>query len=384
MRVLLTIHHLLDKNAGAPGGVLRLAEVYRSMGHEVNVLSFDDMPKKIPRKLVQIVFPWFVLRRVGRMARELDVIDASSGDAWVCLERRAWQRGAFRRPLFVTHSHGLEHSNHLQERENARRGLVKLSWKYPLYHGGFRLREVTRSFRRADLALFLNQHDLQYAVEKLGVPRERARLTANGLSSEFLNLPFERTPDAAEGSVRIAQVSTYLPRKGIQYGVPALGRILSRYPEVRVSFFGTGCPAENVLRDFAPDVRDRVHVVSSFDNDSLPVLLRGHQIKLLPTLSEGLSVALLEAMSCGLSPVTTDVPGASDLVEPEVDGLVVPARDPAAIEEALRRLIEDRSLLDRLRRNAYEKAQVRGWAKVAAERLALYKEFSARRRAGPP
>lgn len=134
---------------------------------------------------------------------------------------------------------------------------------------------------------------------------------------------------------------------------------------------------EHVLRDFDPAIRPRVIVIPSFSNRDLPALLRGYQIKLFPTLFEGFSKALLEAMSCGLAAVTTDLPGLSGFVSTGIDGLTIEPRNPKAIEGALRTLIQDRALLDRMRRSARQKAQSYGWNQIAARRLAAYEEFIA-------
>jgi glycosyltransferase involved in cell wall biosynthesis len=374
------MHAWLDRNTGIAGVIIRLAEQYQDMGHGVTILSFDDISASIPSKRAGLVFPWLVASRIGRLAQELDVVDASSGDNWVWLERCAWRRPAPKRPvLCATHSHGLEHLAHLRRMEDADRRKLALSWKYPFYHGGFRLQEVARSFERADLALFLNQHELRYAVKTLNVAPERARLVANGLSPAFLGLPFEETSSEPDGHIGIAQVGVYMEHKGIQHGAPALNRILKQYPRVRAGFFGTRCVPDVVLQDFDPEIRDRIRVVPEFENGDLPSLLRGYQIKLFPTLCEGFGIALVEAMSCGLAPVTTDVPGPTEIVVPGVEGLIVAPRSTKDIEDALRLLIEDRDLLDCLRRNAYRKAQRYSWRRIAAERLAIYEEFRTRK-----
>ena len=203
-------------------------------------------------------------------------------------------------------------------------------------------------------------------------------MIANGMPESFLHLPFERTPDADDDVIRIAQVSTYIPRKGIRYGSPALNRILVHYPQVQVSFFGTDCsesPDPNaVYADFDPGVRDRIKVVPRYRHETLPTLLKGHQIKLLPSTSEGFGMALIEAMACGLAPVTTATPGPMAIVKNGYDAIVVPPRDSEAIEQAIERLIRDRAHLDQLRHNAYATAQNYSWACISQNTLVFYEE----------
>ena len=56
---------------------------------------------------------------------------------------------------------------------------------------------------------------------------------------------------------------------------------------------------------------------------------------------EGLSNALIEAMMVGLACITTDYPGARELIENEKTGLVVPMNDPDALAQAIMKLIEN-------------------------------------------
>lgn len=372
MNILLTIHHDLDPHSGAAGSVLALGRAYQQLGHEVTYYAFNDLPSWVPDKATGVLFPELLAAHVlsQHAKRPFDVIDASTGDAWVW---GTWlQHFAKSRPLLVTRSHGLEHAVHLQNLEDAARGQLHLSWKYPLYWGGFRLWEVARSLRCADLVFLLNRQDLKYATERLGVHPDRANVCLNGISDALLNLPFEpASPDAPR--IGIALIGTYILRKGIQYSVPALNAVLRRYPQVFVSFLGTGCSEEQVHKDFEPIVRDRVQVIPRFDQAKLPSLLKGHQIKLFAPLCEGFGKALVEAMACGLAPVTTAAAGPLEVVQDGQDAIVVPLRDSQAIERAIARLIDNSAERARIQQNAHQTAQKYNWMRFAQARLTLYK-----------
>ena len=377
MKIVFTCHYSFDPNAGAAGVTWRLGEAYRKAGHEVEYYSFDDVPQSL-RRLKVALFPEFVAHYLLRshQRHSIDVIDASTGDAW--LWGFALQRFQRKRPLLVARCHGLEHLEHLEYLEESRRGNLKLSWKYPLYRGSIRLWEAGTSMRCADLALFLNRRDRAFAIDHLGVPRDRAHVIANGIPDALLNLPLEPTPSESE-PIRIAQVSSYIIRKGIQYGSPALNAILHRHPTVELSLLGTERPAEEVYADFDPSLHSRIKVVPYYENAQLPMLLKGHHIKVLPTIAEGFGVALLEAMACGLAPVTTDAPGPSEIVQNGKTGLIVPCRDRTQFEQAIERLLSDRPFLDRLRQNAHAHAQRFSWSKLSHSTLALYQSVPSTR-----
>jgi glycosyltransferase involved in cell wall biosynthesis len=350
MKILLTIHHNLDPNAGAPGVTWQLGQQYQMLGHEVQFYSFDNLPSKIVGKAKSIVFPWFVATHVSRLVKQqnIDVVDASTGDAWVWM--KMFKNSTKNSPLLVTRAHGLEHTSHLHNLDEFQQGNLHLSWKYGLYGGGFRLWEVATSLRYSDLVLQLNRHDLEYAIEKLGVKSERLHLVDNGVPETFFDLPFEPTPISKDSTICIAQIGTYLTRKGIKYSVPALNSVLARYPQVKVSFLGTGVSEAEVHADFEQSVCNRIHVIPSF------------------------SMAIIEAMACGLAPVTTSIAAPETLVRDGDNAIVIPPRDCQAIEQALERLISDRFYLEQLRRHAYATAQLYSWERIARDTLALYEE----------
>jgi glycosyltransferase involved in cell wall biosynthesis len=220
----------------------------------------------------------------------------------------------------------------------------------------------------------LNSHDRDYAVNNLGVSASRCRIVVNGIANELLDRDPEISQPADPGMLRIAQIGSYIGRKGVAYGAPALNSFLRKFPNVTVSFFGTGCDRDHVLADFDPDVHSRVSVRRSFVRSELVDLLDDHHVLLCPSLSEGFPLALGEAMARGLAPVASRIPGPDAIVEDEASGLLVPPANAPAIESALLRLIFDPDLLTRLRIGARRRAIQYTWASVAAQRIDLYRE----------
>ena len=89
--------------------------------------------------------------------------------------------------------------------------------------------------------------------------------------------------------------------------------------------------------------------------DMLAVYAQAH-IVCLPSYHEGLPKALMEAAAVGRPLIAADVPGCREIVRHEETGLLVPAKDSPALAAALRRLIEDQALRERLGRRARQAA----------------------------
>jgi glycosyltransferase involved in cell wall biosynthesis len=111
-----------------------------------------------------------------------------------------------------------------------------------------------------------------------------------------------------------------------------------------------------------------------WQEDMLDVLRKAH-IVCLPSYREGVPRSLLEAGACGRPVITTDVPGCRDVVRQGENGLLVPAKDVAALTDALRMLIYNIDLRAQLgacgRKIAVEEYSVE---RVNAETLKVYQK----------
>ena len=107
--------------------------------------------------------------------------------------------------------------------------------------------------------------------------------------------------------------------------------------------------------------------------DDGDALFREASIVCLPSYREGMPKVLLEAAAARCAVVTTDTVGCREAILPEESGLLVPLYDPAALADALHRLVCDRGLRERFgargRSLATEKFAL---SAVVAQHLAIY------------
>lgn len=73
----------------------------------------------------------------------------------------------------------------------------------------------------------------------------------------------------------------------------------------------------------------------------MPNVLSAATVACLPSYREGLPKALLEAMSAGLPCITTDVPGCREVVVNNITGLIIPPKNPIALQRAITELLAD-------------------------------------------
>lgn len=139
------------------------------------------------------------------------------------------------------------------------------------------------------------------------------------------------------------EASAILARRGLEHEMWFTGAV-EPYPWIRVT--------ENDI-ERAQQQNPCVKFIG-FQPSMVPIYEKVDIVCYPTRYPEGTPTVLIEAAATGRASVTCDTVGAREIVLHERTGLVVPQRDPVALADALERLMSDRELRDRLRRNAYQ------------------------------
>ncbi|MEO0078466.1 MAG: glycosyltransferase family 4 protein [candidate division WOR-3 bacterium] len=155
-------------------------------------------------------------------------------------------------------------------------------------------------------------------------------------------------------------VGRLVERKGVPYLVKAT-KILSRDLPVHLNIVGTG-PDEDALRRLVAEcgIESLVTFHGFVSSADLAQLYQNCDVFVLPAVfdakgdTEGLGVVLIDAMSHRRPVVASGVGGIVDLVIDEKTGLSVPPADEQALAAAIRRVLTDHDLADRLAQAGFE------------------------------
>ena len=105
-----------------------------------------------------------------------------------------------------------------------------------------------------------------------------------------------------------------------------------------------------------------ITVLGRVSNDQLPFHYNNSSVFVLPSIEEGFGMVIGEAMACGCPVIATTNTGASEMISNGTDGFIVPIRSPVDISDRLQLLADDSSLLNSMRKAAYEKMKnFGGW-----------------------
>jgi glycosyltransferase involved in cell wall biosynthesis len=179
-------------------------------------------------------------------------------------------------------------------------------------------------------------------------PRARLVRIANAVSAGAADLGAQRY--LANRPLQIAYVGRLATNKGIFDSIEAVRILRDRAVEVHLNIAGSGV-AEPAIREAiaAAQLGDRVRLLGAVFGDAKQHLWQRSDVFAFPTFHhEGLPYALLEAMASGAVPVASPVGAIPDVMQDEVHGLFVPARNPQLLAAAFERLANDRALLHRL------------------------------------
>ncbi|NQX13272.1 glycosyltransferase family 4 protein [Microbacteriaceae bacterium VKM Ac-2855] len=147
-------------------------------------------------------------------------------------------------------------------------------------------------------------------------------------------------------------------RKGVITAVRAFARVAATDSSVRFVLAGaTGDhrfePSQQELLAMLPEAsRDAVVFLGHVGGDELYAGIGAADVVVCPSLWEGFGQVALEAKALGTAVVVTSGSGYDDFCTDDVDALLVPPGDDAALAAAIIRLLSDRELRDRLARTA--------------------------------
>lgn len=180
-----------------------------------------------------------------------------------------------------------------------------------------------------------------------GVRPEQLRLIYNGIDMARFQSSQSRTAvrsglGIAEEAVMLVMVANLIPYKGHADLIQALATVQGALPSGWVCVcVGRDDGIGPALKEQARQAGIEAHFRFTGSRKDVPDLLAAADIGVLCSHEEGFSNAVIEGMVSGLPMVVTDVGGNAEAVVHGQTGLVVPARAPQALGEALLQMCLD-------------------------------------------
>jgi glycosyltransferase involved in cell wall biosynthesis len=155
-------------------------------------------------------------------------------------------------------------------------------------------------------------------------------------------------PDKAAGQ-RLLFVGRLAAVKGVPVLLTAFAGLRRAFPGASLTLIGDGPERARLAAEAARlGLTGAVTFAGTRAQDEVAAALAQTDIFVLPSFAEGVPVVLMEAMASRLPVVATAIAGVPELVEHGVAGLLVPPGDALALEQALKRLLGDPGLRQRM------------------------------------
>ena len=242
-----------------------------------------------------------------------------------------------------------------------------------------------RAILEPDIVLVVSQHWRRLLKDEYGVD---AGVVYNGVDRLRFG-PVDagrrealRRQVGAEDRFLFLAVGGIEPRKGSAGLLEALGRLKAEvdpspvlavvgghsfqdYREYREAALGS-------LPALGLELGRDVVLLGTVPDADLPAWYRAADALAFPSIKEGWGLAVLEAMAARLPVIATDIPVFREYLRPGEDALLVPPDDPVALAGAMRSLVDDEALRDRLRAAGARVASRFTWEAAASRHLAVY------------
>jgi alpha-1,3-rhamnosyl/mannosyltransferase len=243
-------------------------------------------------------------------------------------------------------------------------------WLMPQFHTDGNVRAdkhfADKMWRRADGLIAVSENTRQDAIRLLGIAPEKIWTIHSGVAQEY----FEARP-ARRNRPYVLYVGTIEPRKNLDTLLDAWKLVGAKDFDLLIAG-ATGWGSEKTLAR----IRQEATYLGYVREAALPELIAGAAAFVYPSLYEGFGFPVVQAMAAGAPVITSN-----NSCLPEVTGgaaVLVDAKSPAEISDALRRLMESDSLRRELAAKGRDRAREFSWEKCAEKSLAFFRSVAGR------
>jgi glycosyltransferase involved in cell wall biosynthesis len=209
-------------------------------------------------------------------------------------------------------------------------------------------------------------------IKQFRVPPHRIDVVAHG---ELGSLYQRRTPHppVAREPHTLLFFGRIWPYKGLNYLLEALPLVAEKIPDVKLIIAGRG----GNLSQYFPQGHDpqRIELLNQFiPVEDVAGLFQRSAAVVLPYIESSQSGVAALAYGIGTPVIATNLGGLSEIVRPEVDGLLVPPRDVPALAAAIIRLLSNPALQESMRAAAVNRCETDlNWTKISAQTAQIYR-----------
>lgn len=353
MKILLATAYDYPHLGGLSVHLTTLKAGLESRGHEVNIVSFTDVPKLKQDGVVR--GPAFLLNKVKKGA----------GYVWT-LKRRKDELAKLIKTEVADGSYDLINAQDVYTTFAALESDVPV---VSTVHGyltfeGISKGTVIEGSKEADTLMNDERASYKATREVITVDtrikeyiKKEADVDGNMIKN-FIDVESFKPESERRDEFRDKygfskdELIFFVPRRltkknGVIYPILSLPAVLEKFPNARVVFAGTGEMMDDMKAKAAElGISDNITMLGAVDHAVMVEYYALSNVALVPSIysagvEEATSISALEAMGSGAPLIACAVGGLKEIIEDGVDGLLVEEQNVEELSEAMIRLLEN-------------------------------------------
>jgi len=198
-----------------------------------------------------------------------------------------------------------------------------------------------------DLIIVNSQQGYNEALKYKVCSKNKLRLLYNGINYSKYKYDLKNKSDV----IKIGVIANFYPTKGLIYLIKSLAQLKNHRIKTFIVGEGKERPKlEHLINEL--NINNCILAGSQSDPWRYFEQQGGIDIFVIPSVKEGMPYVLLEAMANSLPIIATNVGGIGEIIKNGRNGLLVSSKDVKKLSQAISNLIENKSLKNRLSKQA--------------------------------
>jgi glycosyltransferase involved in cell wall biosynthesis len=228
-----------------------------------------------------------------------------------------------------------------------------------------------------DKIICLSGLDKKTALAKKITTADKLLVIYNGIEEKnnFLEKePARKALGLPPAGIVVGTIGNFFANKGLEYFIEAIEILLSEYKLGATALIIGDGEQRQKLEKLITEKHLEKNIILAGTKKDASQYLKAFDIYLSSSVKEGVPYSIIEAMRAGLPVVATRVGGIPEIINDGQDGLLTETKNPAALAEKIKILLDDKALAENLARQATKKIQTAfNKEKMVAATLAVYK-----------
>ena len=139
--------------------------------------------------------------------------------------------------------------------------------------------------------------------------------------------------------------------------------------DIKLILVGDG-PEKKKLQKVAEG--KNIEFIGKIDHSEIQAYLKASDIFVQPSLYEPSSIALLDCLAIQIPVIASNVGGTTEIIEHNKTGILIENNIPKSYQKAIKKLINDKTFVEKMKINQKEKYKIKKWNYIIKEFVSVY------------